>query len=82
MDHRSPCRGLLRRKENLTVTATEAVIVVVAIIAATVAAILNHLTPELGLLLGVAVGYGGKGAVTTALTIPKKTEVWKGGDGE
>jgi hypothetical protein len=51
-------------------SATETVIVVVAMLAATVAAIANSLTPELAGLLGVAIGYGGKGAVT-ALSTPR-----------
>jgi hypothetical protein len=41
----------------------ETVIVGVAIVAATVAAIVGSLTPELAGLLGVAVGYGGKGVI-------------------
>lgn len=57
-------------------TAIEAVIVVVAIIAATVASIFNHLTPELGLLLGTAIGYGG-GRVAPALAAGKEVP-WKG----
>lgn len=60
-------------------TAIEAVIVVVAIIAATVAAILNHLTPELGLILGVAVGYGGA-RVAPVLTTVTEEVPWKGTD--
>jgi hypothetical protein len=47
------------------VTTTEAIVVGVAVVAATVAAILGSLTPALAGLLGVAVGYGGKGAVAT-----------------
>jgi hypothetical protein len=41
----------------------ETVVVVVAVIGATTAAALGTLTPELAGLLGVAIGYGGKGAI-------------------
>jgi uncharacterized membrane protein len=44
-------------------SATESAVVIVAILGATVAAIANTLTPELAGLLGVAIGYGGKGAL-------------------
>lgn len=39
----------------------ESVVVCVAILAGTVAAILGSLTPELSGLIGFALGYGGKG---------------------
>lgn len=45
-------------------TTSETVIVCVAVVAATVASVLGGLTPALTGLLGVALGYGGKGAVT------------------
>lgn len=44
----------------------ETVTVCVAIVAATGAAIAGSLTPELAGLLGVAIGYGGKGAIVAA----------------
>jgi hypothetical protein len=53
-------------------TTTEAVIVGIAIVAATVASILGGLTPALGGLLGVAVGYGGKGAISTVTESSQK----------
>ena len=46
-------------------TITEAIVVGIAVVAATVAAVFGSLTPALAGLLGVAVGYGGKGAVST-----------------
>lgn len=46
-------------------TKTEGAIVCVAIIAATVAAVLGSLTPPLVGLLGVAVGYGGGRTVSS-----------------
>jgi hypothetical protein len=49
-------------------TLFELILAVVVIVAATVAAILNHLTPELAALLGVAIGYVAKGAVVSAVS--------------
>lgn len=63
-------------------TVVEALIVVAAIVCATVAAILNHLTAELGLLLGTAMGYGIKGVVANATTTVKATVPWKGAEDE
>lgn len=40
-------------------TITEAIIVGVSIVAATIASVLGHLDPPLAGLLGVAIGYGG-----------------------
>lgn len=57
-------------------TLFEAVVVVVVIVAATVAAILNHFTPELGALLGIALGYAGKGAVAAVKNSGETP--WKG----
>jgi hypothetical protein len=44
-------------------TLFELILAVVVIVAATVAAILNHLSPELAGILGVAIGYVVKAAV-------------------
>lgn len=46
-------------------TLFELILAVVVIVAATVAAILNHLSPELAGILGVALGYVAKGALNT-----------------
>lgn len=53
-------------------TTTEAIVVGIAVVAATVASILGGLTPSLAGLLGVAIGYGGKGAVSAAVTRSEK----------
>lgn len=54
---------------------TEAIVVSVAVGAGTLAAILGSLSPELAGLLGVAVGYGGKGIVNSS----SKESSWKPG---
>lgn len=53
-------------------TVAEGIICAVVIIAATVSAIFNSLTPELAGILGVALGYVGKAAVTT-VAAPSQT---------
>jgi hypothetical protein len=47
-------------------TLFELILAVVVIAAATVAAILNHLSPELAGILGVALGYVAKAAVNAS----------------
>lgn len=47
-------------------TVAEVVVAVAVIVAATVAAILNHLSPELAGILGVALGYVGKAAINAS----------------
>lgn len=61
-------------------TLFETIVVVVAMVVAGVAAILHSLTPELAALLGVAVGYGAKGAVNAAVASPRvnTSDVFKG----
>lgn len=66
-------------------TLFETIVVVTAIVAATIASVLGHLTPELGALLGVAVGYGAKGAITSGSLAPvtlRGEAPWKGADDE
>lgn len=56
---------------------SETVIVCVAIVAATVAAALGSLTPTLAGIIGMALGYGGKGLVTAKPMLgTKQTESW------
>jgi hypothetical protein len=49
-------------------TKIEAAIVIVVIVAATVASVLGSLTPPLAGLLGVALGYGGGRTANSILT--------------
>lgn len=56
---------------------TETIIVIVVVVCATVAAILNHLSPELGLVLGAAIGYGGGKGIEVLSSKGNETP-WKG----
>lgn len=59
------------------VNVSETVIVCVAIVAATTAAVLGSLGPELAGIIGVALGYGGKGLVTAKPMLgTKQAESW------